>query len=90
MLVAIASMAITSVSAYVRFETRTDGFIAAADRQHDRVNGELEDLRRIEITNLAEENDDQAVKLEAHRGEIAKLRLLIDHQQNQIDELRKE
>lgn len=87
--VTVAAIAIGGVATYIRFETRTDAFIEAADRQHDRANDELEDLRRVEVKELAEENDAQAVELIRHQGMFNELKLVIVHQQEQIDELRR-
>ena len=59
----IAIMAVGGVATYVRFETRTDAFIGEANRWHDQVRDELEELRRVEVKELAEEIDGIQVRI---------------------------
>ena len=59
----LAVVGLGVVATYVRFETGTNSFIEHADEWHSLVRKELNDLRRIEIKELAEENDDQQVAL---------------------------
>ena len=61
--VTIAALAIGGIGGYLRFETRTDEFIKGADRWHEMVRGELEELRRVEVKELAEEIDGIQVAL---------------------------
>ena len=78
----------TDVAEDAKQQAYIEGFVAAAEEQHDRVNGELKDLRRNEIESLAEENDDQQVAITRQDGKLKQVMLILEHQQQQLNELR--